>query len=294
MGMERERIGREILQAIRFGDAPQEEIAKRLKQIVMDEGTQAEESADSELRATLSASLIWKLHAADCEDLQAAAEASRQRFMESCEAKRRRRQVTARLLSAFAAVLVLCAGIAAAALLPDGLFHKESINDGQQYAVVGELQPDQGMLAVQSKNSGQAPGVKMFHAVSLDGLPDFLGREIRLPAQIAGRYQLNEVTAAKTGRQDGCSCSYTDPDTGGRIRIHFDSFQNIEEAHAVYEQDEEGFYTDIGSRNVYVCSNINTIQYIWTEQNTIFAVIFDSEIPDTLEIMEGCIAEIGW
>ena len=292
MSNDRQTCADQILKAIDYGKLPANETEARLRQMIQDELSRAEQSESGKTRVELCNSLLWQLYTrgegrgigADDDEMKA-------RIEKGYTRRRRRKRLMTRTMISLTAALVLLVGLTAAGVIfPYRWFTGESTEDEQQYILQGHE------ISIQTISEAIAEHERRNDVDSLQTsdnseVIDFLGFDPHIPVSLSNRYFacLYEVLFSQSHIKVCCDYSIDGiPKNPAPIYIVIRYYDDLEMAYLSFEQDEEGETISICGVEVYRFTNYNREGYIWIQGNQIISLY----CLESQEIAEKCVEEM--
>ena len=139
MSDDRQTCADQILKAIEYGKLPADETQARLRQMIRDELSGAEQSDSGRLRVELCNSLLWQFYThGEVQGLGADDDAMKARIEKGYAQRRRRKRLMTRAMISLTTAVVLLVGLTAAGMIqPLRWFTGRSTEDEQQYIIEG-------------------------------------------------------------------------------------------------------------------------------------------------------------
>ncbi len=291
MSNDRQTCADQILKAIDYGKLPANETEARLRQMIQDELSRAEQSESGKTRVELCNSLLWQLYTrGEVRGIGANDDEMKARIEKGYTRRRRRKRLMTRTMISLTAALVLLVGLTAAGVIfPYRWFTGESTEDEQQYILQGHEISIQTISEAIAEH--ERSGNISFKAEEISELVDFLGFDPGFPQKFDCGYSFDFCTCLVASNRIMMSYTYKGDDlspdfTVANIRSIY--FNSMEEAYLSLEQDEEGEMINICGVNIYRYTNVDWINYSWTQDNQFLAF----STPDSQEIAEKCVEEM--
>ena len=286
MSDDRQAYADQILRAIEYGKLPQEEIERRLQQILDEELSGPVDAAYNHTKVELCTSLLWEYYTHNEVDAEDSLIRIRQKADAAYVRQQRKRQNLFCTLGTVTAALVLLVGMTAlSGTFPVQWFTGEPINQDQQYVLAGhEITTDLVASAIADhQGEGEwtcSQRAEVIQLIGFDpGLPDALNDEL------AGRdyHVLITDQLINISRIYGTAAETLDsPQAILRITL----FTDMEQAYAMYEQDSAGETIVIQDHHVYRYQNDRRINYLWTEGCTVYRLTLQVSLPDESKVVE--------
>ena len=288
MSNDRQACADQILKAIDYGKLPADEIQARLRQMIRDELSGAEQSDSGRLRVELCNSLLWQLYThGEVWGLGADDDAMKARIEKGYARRRRRKRLMTRAMISLTTAVVLLVGLTAAGMIqPLRWFTGRSTEDEQQYIIEGhEVSSLPASVAI-ANHVPNATGSRSLQATDdPDALIAFLGFDPGLPRTVAGVYTSTSFTGLIRERYTAMSCYYM---KGGQsidnpyVKITIRYYSNVNDAYLSLEQSEEGEMISVGGIDVYRYRNYDRYGYMWTQENQV-CTLSTTESPEIAE-----------
>lgn len=292
MSNDRQTCADQILKAIDYGKLPANETEARLRQMIQDELSRAEQSESGKTRVELCNSLLWQLYTrGEVRGIGADDDEMKARIEKGYTRRRRRKRLMTRTMISLTAALVLLVGLTAAGVIfPYRWFTGRSTEDEQQYIVEGHeisIQTISDAIA-EHKSRGNADRLQ---TSDNSEIIDFLGFDPYIPVTLCDRYSayLYEVLFGQTQIRIRCDYSIDGlPTKTSPIYIVIRYFDDLEMAYLSIEQDEEGETISICGVDVYRFMNYDREGYIWIQGSKIISLYSQ----DSQETAKKCVEEI--
>lgn len=193
MSDDRQTCADQILKAIDYGKLPADETQARLRQMIRDELSGAEQSDSGRLRVELCNSLLWQFYThGEVQGLGADDDAMKARIEKGYARRRRRKRLMTRAMISLTTAVVLLVGLTAAGMIqPLRWFTGRSTEDEQQYIIEGHevKAPEVSTAFAEPDHSGSAiaTAITAHHAEGelstdrVEELKDFLGFDPAFP-----------------------------------------------------------------------------------------------------------------
>ena len=288
MSNDRQTCADQILKAIEYGKLPADETQARLRQMIRDELSGAEQSDSGRLRVELCNSLLWQFYThGEVQGLGADDDAMKARIEKGYARRRRRKRLMTRAMISLTTAVVLLVGLTAAGMIqPLRWFTGRSTEDEQQYIIEGH---EVSSLPVSVAIANHVPNATRPRSLQATNDPDaliaFLGFDPGLPRSVAGVYTSTSFTGLIRERYTAMSCYYTkdgqsDDDPSMMVTIRY--YSNVNDAYLSLEQSEEGEMISVGGIDVYHYRNYDRYGYMWTQENQVCTFI-TTEPPEIAE-----------
>ena len=293
MSNDRQTCADQILKAIDYGKLPADETEARLRQMIRDELSGADQSDSGRLRVELCNSLLWQLYThGEVRGLGADDDAMKARIEKGYTRRRRRKRLMTRAMISLTAAMVLLVGLTAAGTIqPLRWFTGRSTEDEQQYIVEGhEIKaPEISTAFAEHDHSGGviATAITAHHGEGelstdrVEELKDFLGFDPAFPESFPnGECAANYYASI----DEACIvvyCDYrrpeADPDAYS-MTLWMKFYTDPNELIFSYEQDETGQEIIVQGKTVYRYANAGRTNYLWTQDNTLYRLHFQDAV----------------
>ena len=282
MGSDRQIIADQILKTIDYGNLPREEIERRLEQIIDAELNVPFNVEINKEKVDLCRSLLWKLYTNGKIEYKENIEESKKGVEKRLNSYRRRRAVARIAVRTIAAALIIVVGLTLLNIIPPiTWFTGTSTDDEQQFIVEGHVISTQSIAkAIEEHN-----GTGSFQTNSYKEFKEFLNLDINIPQSLEEQYQAIRYEAIIFPTWINIVCLYSNNEEPV-LTVGISMFESIEEVILQFEQTADGDEVILHSTKVYEYSNIDTVSYIWTSENTIYTVEFVSNIGNTRDIVK--------
>ena len=278
MGSDRQVIADQILKAIDYGNLPQDEIERRLEQIIETELNVPFNAEINKEKVDLCNSLLKKLYFQGKIEDETDIEESKEKVRKRVNAYRRRRSILWTAVRSIAAALILVVGLTLLNVIPPiRWFTGTSTDDEQQYIVQGHVINTQTIANAISEHNGSG----LFNTRSNQELNDYLGFEVIFPPGLGDEFLATEYSISISTEAIRISCNYSrtlTPSRVSEIKLSVTLFSSTEDFYTSFEQDNNGEELIVNKTTVYVYENLGRINYVWTKNNALYRLTHISSI----------------
>ena len=267
MDSDRQMIVDQILKAIDYGNLPRDEIERRLVQII-----------ETELNVPFNAE-INKEKVDLCNSLL------RRLYMQSPIIDKA--DWTA--VRSIAAALILVVGLTMLNIIPPiRWFTGTSTDDEQQYIVQGHEISTQNIAKAIAEHNGTGS----IYTNDYQKLKAFLNLDVGFLQRLEEEFRVIQYEAIIFPTWINVVCSYSNNE-GHVLTVGVSMFENIEEVGLQFEQTTNGNEVILHSTKVYEYSNIDTVSYVWSSENTVYTVEFVTNTDNTRDIINTIMGVIN-
>ena len=285
MGSDRQIIADQILRAIDYGKLPKDEIERRLEQIIDTELNVPLDAEINKVKVDLCNSLLMKLYLQGKIDDKVDIEESKKGVERRVDSYRRRRNILWTAVRSIAAALILVVGLFALNIIPPiRWFTGTSTDDEQQYIVQGHVINTQNIASAISEHNGSGS----ITSNNIEDIERFLNFTLNLPKELGYGFIATEYHARVSVNRINIICLYKN-ESQDSVRYRMIMYQDINDAYIQFEQEKQGDKRMIDGKDVYIFQNINTIDYIWTNEGMVFLLECDLNVDNSLEIFSRLI-----
>lgn len=275
----------QILRAIDYGNLPQEEIERRLRNLIEAEISRTDTPADLEMIDACQ-SLLLEMHGQSNQLMISAEKAAGiDREIPNIDQHRFHSPKLVLRVVAITALLIIVVTISGFSLRLFW-FEGHSTPDEQQYIVQGHV-IDPGIINAAIAEHTQ---IKELSTDNAEELYSFLGFRPNIPLTIRSLWTAQRFSASFLSGQIRISVYYVSENNGTLLYI-INIFTDMENARLSFEQNSEGIIREVDGNSIYVAHNEERLSLCWSKGIVVFRLsgnIVDQDIPLILqEIREG-------
>ena len=289
MDSDRQMIVDQILKAIDYGNLPRDEIERRLVQIIEPELNVPFNAEINKEKVDLCNSLLRRLYMQSPIIDKADIEDSKERVRKRVNAYRRRRNILWTAVRSIAAALILVVGLTMLNIIPPiRWFTGTSTDDEQQYIVQGHEISTQNIAKAIAEHNGTGS----IYTNDYQKLKAFLNLDVGFLQRLEEEFRVIQYEAIIFPTWINVVCSYSNNE-GHVLTVGVSMFENIEEVGLQFEQTTNGNEVILHSTKVYEYSNIDTVSYVWSSENTVYTVEFVTNTDNTRDIINTIMGVIN-
>ena len=275
----------QILRAIDYGNLPQEEIERRLRNLIEVEISRTDAPADLEMIDACQ-SLLLEMHG-QSDQLRISAEKAAETDREIPDNDRLRFH-SPRMVFRIVAVTALLIMIVTISSVSLRLYWLEghSTPDEQQYIV----QSHEIDMSVINAAIAEHTEFTEIETENQEDLYTFLGFQLNIPIALQDIWTAESYNAIIAFEQIQITTFYTDAENNTLVYA-INLFTDPSNARLTFEQNAEGVIWDISGNSIYVARNENRLSLVWSNDMVVYFLsgsISDEDVPLILyEIWEG-------
>ncbi len=283
MENDRQQCADQVFETIEYGQLSREETEKRLNQIIEEELSGPVDADYDAAKVELCNSLLWQLQTHGKIESQSPSDIAKANIKRDFAARKRKTTRVRRFICAAAAILVVFLGLTALDVIsPIQWFTIKPINDEQQFLIEGHS------ISVDVIDKAIAEHL-MAERTSLSTneyseLIDFLGFDPEMPLSIAANYEAVQYEAHVRNRSIRISCQYGEDPS---IVLFLTMYRDVDQAHAQYEQDQEGVCIYVNGFQIYKYTNNDRVNYLWINNAAIYRLTSSNSSVLNDELMQS-------